>query len=225
MKKVFKILLLSLVIFSLQVKPAECQIKKVNPVADPKITAFYIDNSNKSKYIIINKSGKDIKRHVLYRHQMRKVLFNYIQLHYKDANDVKYINKIVDAYLKLLYRIPADRQTVLYYIALCSVESNFNMESRSHCGAIGISQVVWGVWGKVISENYDINKTQLSKSPYANIYVGYKIWHNYLRKHHYDIRDANYGYLGDNCSQYNHKITKRHSLLVKMIYDEIKRGA
>jgi hypothetical protein len=225
MKKVFKILLLSLVIFSLQVKPAECQIKKVNPVADPKITAFYIDNSNKSKYIIINKSGKDIKRHVLYRHQMRKVLFNYIQLHYKDANDVKYINKIVDAYLKLLYRIPADRQTVLYYIALCSVESNFNMESRSHCGAIGISQVMWGVWGNIIQENYDISRTQLVRSPFANIYVGYKIWHNYLRKHNYNIRDANYGYLGDNCSQYNHKITKRHSLLVKMIYDEIKRGA
>jgi len=225
MKKVFKILLLSLVIFSLQVKPAECQIKKVNPVADPKITAFYIDNSNKSKYIIINKSGKDIKRHVLYRHQMRKVLFNYIQLHYKDANDVKYINKIVDAYLKLLYRIPADRQTVLYYIALCSVESNFSMESRSNRGAIGISQVMWGVWGNIIQENYDISRTQLVRSPFANIYVGYKIWHNYLRKHNYNIRDANYGYLGDNCSQYNHKITKRHSLLVKMIYDEIKRGA
>jgi len=209
----------------LNVQIAECSLKRANPIADPKISALYIDNRNTNKYIIINRSNNKIKRYVLYQHQMRKILFEYIQLHYKDTKDIKYINKVVDAYLKLLYRIPVDRQTVLYYIALCSVESNFSMESRSNRGAIGISQVMWGVWGNVIQENYDISRTQLVRSPFANVYVGYKIWHNYLRKHNYNIRAANYGYLGDNCSQYNHKITKRHSLLVKMIYDEIKRGA
>jgi len=91
------------------------------------------------------------------------------------------------------------------------------MSARSKAGAVGIAQVMWSVWGKVIQENYGISKESLYTSVKDNIRVGYMIWSNYLRQSDYSVRKANAGYLGTDSLDYHNKINFRYVELVSSV--------
>lgn len=139
-------------------------------------------------------------------------------------HDPVYVEKVLLAYMKLLKEEPKNKQNILYYIALCSAESNFRMSSRSTingstaAGAVGISQVRPTIWAKIVKENYGITRKELCTNIYFNIYAGYRIWDNYRRKGDGSKLSANTGYLGGNAVKYTNKINKRYDTLMAAIF-------
>lgn len=166
------------------------------------------------------KQYESVEFYEISKPQLKRIINQFITQWFAE-DDPEYVNIVTDSFIKLFYKVPEDRQNILYYIALCSVESNFKMSSRSNVGAAGISQVMWSVWGDVIKKNYGVTKEKLYTSPYDNIYVGYMIWRNYWKKAKYNIKGANSGYLGANSDSYNSKISERYSQLVNMIFKEL----
>ena len=150
---------------------------------------------------------------------LKSTIYNFIKLHFNE-DDPNYIERVTNAYIDLFNRVPkGDRHYILYYIALCSVESHFKMSARSSAGAIGIAQVMWSVWGEVIQKNYGVSRESLYTSIEDNIYVGYMIWRNYLRQNEYNIHKANAGYLGVDNNNYNNKINFRFVNLVNSLFE------
>jgi len=150
---------------------------------------------------------------------LKSTIYDFVKLYFGE-DDSNYVERVTNAYLELFNRVPEnDKHYILYYIALCSVESNFKMSARSDAGAVGIAQVMWSVWGEVIQENYGVSKESLYTSVEDNIYVGFMIWRNYLRQNEYDVRKANAGYLGTNNVNYHNKINFR---FVKLIHSLLK---
>ena len=151
-------------------------------------------------------NAEEISYYELDTTALKSTIYNFIKLHFNE-NDPNYIERVTNAYIDLFNRAPkGDRHYILYYIALCSVESHFKMSARSSAGAIGIAQVMWSVWGDVIQKNYGVSKESLYTSIEDNIYVGYMIWRNYLKQNEYDIRKANADYLGANNNNYNSQL-------------------
>jgi len=144
---------------------------------------------------------------------------NFIKLHFNE-DDPNYIERVTNAYIDLFNRVPkGDRHYILYYIALCSVESHFKMSARSDAGAVGIAQIMWSIWGDVIQKNYGVSRESLYTSIEDNIYVGYMIWRNCLRQNKYDIQKANVSYLGVNNNNYSNKINFRFVNLVNSLFE------
>lgn len=149
---------------------------------------------------------------------LKSTIYNFIKFHLNE-DDPNYIERVTNAYIDLFDRTPkGDRHYILYYIALCSVESHFKMSARSNAEAVGIAQVMWSIWGEVIQENYGVSKESLYASIEDNIYVGYMIWRNYLRQNEYNIRKTNADYLGVDNINYNNKINFRFVNLVNVLF-------
>jgi hypothetical protein len=166
------------------------------------------------------KQYESVEFYELSKPQLKRIITKFITQYFNE-DDPEYVDVVTNSFIRLFNKVPEDRQNILYYIALCSVESNFKMSARSGVGAVGISQVMWSVWGDIIKKNYGVTREKLYTSPYDNIYVGYMIWRNYWKKANYNIKEANAGYLGANSSVYNSKISERHSQLVNMIFKEV----
>jgi len=164
-------------------------------------------------------NAEEISYYELETTALKSTIYNFIKLHFNE-NDPNYIERVTNAYIDLFNRVPkGDRHYILYYIALCSVESHFKMSARSDAGAVGIAQVMWSIWGDVIQKNYGVSRESLYTSIEDNIYVGYMIWRNYLRQNEYDIRKANAGYLGADNNNYNNKINFRFVNLVNSLFE------
>jgi len=167
---------------------------------------------------IVSNAG-EISYYELDTTALKSTIYNFIKLHFNE-NDPNYIERVTNAYIDLFNRVPkGDRHYILYYIALCSVESHFKMSARSSAGAIGIAQVMWSIWGDVIQKNYGVSRESLYTSIEDNIYVGYMIWRNCLRQNKYDIQKANISYLGVNNNNYNNKINFRFVNLVNSLFE------
>lgn len=164
-------------------------------------------------------NAEEISYYELDTTALKSTIYNFIKLHFNE-NDPNYIERVTNAYIDLFNRVPkGDRHYILYYIALCSVESHFKMSARSDAGAVGIAQIMWSVWGDVIQKNYGVSRESLYTSIEDNIYVGYMIWRNCLRQNKYDIRKANAGYLGADNNNYNNKINFRFVNLVNSLFE------
>jgi len=151
-------------------------------------------------------NAEEISYYELDTTALKSTIYNFIKLHFNE-NDPNYIERVTNAYIDLFNRVPkGDRHYILYYIALCSVESHFKMSARSDAGAVGIAQVMWSIWGDVIQKNYGVSRESLYTSIEDNIYVGYMIWRNCLRQNKYDIQKANISYLGVNNNNYNSQL-------------------
>lgn len=126
------------------------------------------------------------------------------------------INDVAETFVKLYYNAE-HKQNVLYYLALCSVESNFDMNAKSHTGAVGIAQIMYNIWGKNLKENYSISKDQVYYDTYYNVFAGFMIWRHYWQRNNYNNKLANYGYLGAQSINYHNKITSRYAFLSNLI--------
>ena len=166
-----------------------------------------------------NQQQEEIYYYELEADVLKSTIYDFVKLYFGE-DDSNYIEKVTNAYIDLFDRVPEnDKHYILYYVALCSVESNFRMSARSSAGAIGIAQVMWSIWGDVIQKNYGVSRESLYTSIEDNIYVGYMIWRNCLRQNKYDIRKANAGYLGADNNNYNNKINFRFVNLVNSLFE------
>ena len=167
----------------------------------------------KIKYIDVSYYPLDID---MLENKIRHFIIGYF-----GNDDSRYVNTVTAAYMRLLREEKENKHNVLYYIALCSVESNFRMSARSGAGAVGISQIMPSIWADVVKKNYGITKEELYIDPYKNIYAGYRVWDNYRRKGNGTIKSANSGYLGANSEAYSSRINDRYVRLVGLIFDEV----
>ena len=166
-----------------------------------------------------NQQQEEIYYYELEADVLKSTIYDFVELYFGE-DDSNYVERVTNAYIDLFDRVPEnDRHYILYYVALCSVESNFRMSARSDAGAVGIAQVMWSIWGDVIQKNYGVSRESLYTSIEDNIYVGYMIWRNCLRQNKYDIRKANAGYLGADNNNYNNKINFRFVNLVNSLFE------
>ena len=160
--------------------------------------------------------SEDINYYELRVDDLRNAIYDFVQQYFQE-DDPEYIAEVTDAFVELFEVDDENKHYILYFIALCCVESNFRMSARSNAGAVGISQIMWNIWGDSIKKHYGINKEAIYTSIGDNIYVGYKIWKNFLKQNNYNIRLANAKYLGVDSSSYNERINARYIYLINSI--------
>lgn len=164
-----------------------------------------------------NQQQEEIYYYELEADVLKSTIYDFVELYFGE-DDSNYVERVTNAYIDLFDRVPEnDRHYILYYVALCCVESNFRMSARSNAGAVGISQIMWNIWGDSIKKHYGINKEAIYTSIGDNICVGYKIWKNFLKQNNYNIRLANAKYLGVDSSSYNERINARYIYLINSI--------
>ena len=151
--------------------------------------------------------------------KIRLAIVEFMKIYSKNQDPI-YIKKVSYAYIKLVKEYNLSINRILYFVALCSVESNFDQTATSHCNAVGIAQVHYPTWKKFMLENHKITPYQLKNHPQSNIKAGYIIWERYLKASNYNIRRANYGYLGTSSPNYHSKINKRFAELSKIFHSK-----
>ena len=151
--------------------------------------------------------------------EMEKVFFSYIQ-NLSQIEDEKYIRKVVEGYSYLMETVSDDKQSVLFFMALCGVESHFKMTSKSSVGAIGISQVMYSVHNQYIKE-LGINKENFFNSPKHNILAGYMIWKSYWKSSDKNYRVSCYKYLGVQSDKYYHKVIDNYFQLMNLMMKQM----
>lgn len=175
----------------------EKQINKDNKVVDNNKNIVF--NTKKGK-ITLNKS------------QYKEALTKYINTYAGNNVSSEYIDKLTNEYIRLTENFD-DNNFMLYYIALCSVESNFNNKAKSYAGAIGIPQVMWNIWKDVAKNNWGVDKNQYVNDLYSQLYVGYKIYEVQYKKHKGNLIKAHNAYSGGH-KGYHSRIVKRYTHLV-----------
>ena len=153
---------------------------------------------------------------------LRESIYEFVDIYSSNKINEEEKEKVVETFMKLYLNIAQHRQNALYYLALCSVESHFNMNSKSSVGAVGIAQIIYSVWGDLLKKEYNLTKEQIYNDTFSNIYAGFIIWKHYWRKNNFNNKLANYGYLGANSSSYNTKINERYCHLTSIIIKKLK---
>lgn len=165
-----------------------------------------IDNN---KNIVFNtKKGKI----TLNKSQYKEALTKYINVYIAKNRTDDYIDDLANEYIKLTEKVD-NKDFMLYYIALCSVESNFNNKAKSSAGAIGIPQVMWNIWKDVAKNNWGVDKNQYVNDLYSQLYVGYKIYEVQYKKYKGNFIKAHNAYSGGH-SGYHGRIIKRYTHLI-----------
>lgn len=158
---------------------------------------------------------------VLDRNSVYEVVYKYIQQNIvvEKRNDKAYIDKLTNSYISLMDT--EDPNTVLRFIGLCRIESNFNNKDISSAGAYGIGQVMLKVWSKVMKDNWNISTDDYKKDINKQIIVAYKIYNVYLKKNKNDVAKAHKGYSGG-AKGYHNKVIKQYDKLKTDIHKQHK---
>lgn len=167
-----------------------------------------IPKKDNKKIVFNTKNGKIS----LNKEQYKEALTKYINVYIAKNRTDDYIDKLTNEYIKLTEKVD-NKDFMLYYIALCSVESNFNNKAKSSAGAIGIPQVMWNIWKDVAKNNWGVDKNQYVNDLYSQLYVGYKIYEVQYKKHKGNLIKAHNAYSGGH-SGYHGRIVKRYTHLI-----------
>ena len=144
--------------------------------------------------------------------QYKKALCKYI-IKYNPEKNPEYVNRVADGFIKLTRYFGENKNFVLYYVALCGVESGYKSNVVSCCGAQGIPQVMWSVWHGTAEKNWNINKNQFNNSIFNQLYVGMKIYEIQYKKYRNNIRLAHNAYSGGTPG-YHVKVVRRYNELL-----------
>lgn len=170
---------------------------------------------------VINNS---IEKYEIEKTEVYYVIREYIKVH-SQIDDEEYLDVVTNSFVNLLATVEDNQHTVLYYIAICSVESNFKMESKSSAGAIGISQIMYSVWGETLKNKYGFTKDDLINQPHINVFAGYMIWRDYWERENRSIKKANSRYLGANSKIYTSKINERYTQLSNLMFKHMFKNS
>jgi hypothetical protein len=160
----------------------------------------------------------DRGRMTLTREQYRKALSAYIYRYLPSAKrkEPGYLNTVVNDYIKLTKYFGDKPNFLLYYVALCSVESNYDTRSSSCAGAQGIPQVIWRIWGRIAEKQWNVNSHQFHNNIYSQLLVGAKVYEVQYKKYKGNFRMAHRGYSGGS-SGYHNKVVRRYNELVSFM--------
>lgn len=147
--------------------------------------------------------------------QYKKALCKYI-IKYNPEKNPEYVNRVADGFIKLTRYFGENKNFVLYYVALCGVESGYKSNVVSCCGAQGIPQVMWSVWHDTAEKNWNINKNQFNNSIFNQLYVGMKIYEIQYKKYRNNIRLAHNAYSGGTPG-YHVKVVRRYNELLSVM--------
>ena len=147
--------------------------------------------------------------------QYKKALCKYI-IKYNPEKNPEYVNRVADGFIKLTRYFGENKNFVLYYVALCGVESGYKSNVVSCCGAQGIPQVMWSVWHGTAEKNWNINKAQFHNSIFNQLYVGMKIYEIQYKKYRNNIRLAHNAYSGGTPG-YHVKVVRRYNELLSVM--------
>jgi hypothetical protein len=133
----------------------------------------------------------------------------------KHKNDEEYISKLITSYMSLMNE--EKKNEVLFFIALCAIESNYDQTStRNPNGApIGISQVIWRYHKDTILKA-NISYDEFYHKPEANIIGGFYVFKKYLRGAGNILKKACQWYSGGATGYYN-KVYREYYKLNKYI--------
>lgn len=165
----------------------------------------------------VNLDGEQITERSL-----RDGMYAFLMKYKKKHLDEQYSNHVINAFWNLLNRERTNVKEVLYFMAICSVESNFDQNVPCKYG-VGISQVVYRVHKKYITE-LGVTKDEVHHSPSHNIFVGYNIFCCYLRSTKGVFTKASTRYNGGATKGYATKVQSRFQELVSTVKSLQKRG-
>lgn len=165
---------------------------------------------------------KQLKRKPkIHKHEIEKgikinKLVEFVRL-YNPFDSDEYIRDVSESFVKIFDNEPNKyKDTVRFYIALCSVESNFRMvQNNSGSSAFGICQVIYKYHGQYINE-LGISKEHFYTSTYHNIYAGYKVFWAYA-KNAKGIKKGTFRYRGCEDIKYYQKIYERYLKVLEYI--------
>lgn len=147
-------------------------------------------------------------------------MLNFLNKFKKRHLSEEYINIVHQSFIDLIEEDGSNVKEVLYFMALCSVESNFDQYVPTKSGA-GITQVIYRIHKKYITE-LGVSKENFYKSSKHNIYVGYHIFCCYWRKSNKDYFKASERYNGNATKGYSKKVQSRFNLISKEIKQRVK---
>lgn len=134
---------------------------------------------------------------------------------YNTIDDDEHIQEVAESFIKL-FDMEHKKDWVRFYIALCSVESNFRMiPNNSGSSAFGISQVIYRYHDNYITQ-LGVNKDNFYNSVYHNIYAGYKVFWTYSKNAN-GIKAGTFKYRGREDILYYQKIYKRYQQLLNFL--------
>jgi hypothetical protein len=137
----------------------------------------------------------------------------------KHKEDYEYISSLMTAYINLFVS-NKQKKEVLFFIALCAIESNFDQTAtrNPNTAPIGISQVIWK-WHKntIMSEN--ISYEEFFNNPEDNIRGGFQVFKKHLNGAGGDYKLACKYYSGNTPGYYD-KVNKEYTRLVSVIKKE-----
>ena len=157
------------------------------------------------------KIGKlEVEEPLLYA-SMEDFLDRYGKKHFTED----YCEDIVDAFMCLIEEDGSNIYSVLYFMALCSVESNFDQNVPTKYG-VGIAQVIYRIHKQYISE-LGVSKENFYNSPRHNIYVGYNIFKCYLKSCKQNWHKTATKYNGNATKGYAENVQSRFDLMMHLI--------
>lgn len=183
----------NLTLISSDVEP---QLRRIDSLMDKQEETFYIIDGMR-----IN--GEDVRATV------KEFIFKYGKKHLSD----QYHDNLVDHFLDLIEEDGSNIKLVLQFIALCSVESNFDQYVPTKYG-VGIAQVIYRIHKKYISE-LGVSKENFYRSPRHNIFVGYHIFRSYWANCGKTLHKAAIRYNGGATKGYAKKVEKRYLTLLE----------
>lgn len=142
-------------------------------------------------------------------------IVDFIKTYKKKHLTDEYVKNLLEAFVELIDDDYSNVEDVLYFIALCSVESNFDQNVPTKYGT-GIAQVCYKVHKKYIAE-LGVTVEEFRKSPKHNIYVGYNIFKCYFKSCKYNLSKTATRYNGNATRGYAKKVDARYNHLLKLI--------
>lgn len=166
-----------------------------------------LNNETNTECLACQETMYFINNEYVTKSELYKLLYNFINKYKKRHLSEEYVNDLIDVYIYLIDKEDADPLVVLYFVALCSVESNFDQFAKSN-SSVGISQVVYSVHKKYITE-LGISKENFYNSYKYNILAGYKIFWCYSKSSNWDLYKAASKYNGNSTKGYANKVNTR----------------
>lgn len=149
-----------------------------------------------------------------------EVMESFIDAYKKKHLTEEYCDALLESFTCLIEKDGSNIHSVLYFMAICSVESNFDQFVSCKYG-VGITQVVYRVHKKYITE-LGVSKKNFYESPRHNIYVGYNIFKCYLKSCKFNWKKTATRYNGGATKGYADNVQKRFNYLRQELHKKLK---
>lgn len=178
------------------------------------------EDMNMLENLAVSANGEDsrvfeLNSKVYTESEIRVAIQNFIFKYRKKHLSDEYHIDLVDHYFDLIEEDGSNLELVLQFVALCSVESNFDQYVPTKYGA-GIAQVIYRIHKEYIKQ-LGVSKEDFYNSPKHNILVGYNLFWCYWKNTNKTLHSAATRYNGGGTRGYSKKVEKRYKVLLSCL--------